>query len=77
MKSIRDDIENNEYKNFYLLYGSDDYMKNHYKKKLKNGLLNGGDEMNYSYYAGEKVDVSAIISMAKTPAILLITNSPF
>jgi len=66
MKTIREDIKNNNYKNIYLLYGSDDYMKNLYKKKLKDGLLNGADEMNYSYYAGDKVDVEQIVSIANT-----------
>ena len=66
MKVIKEDIKNNNFKNMYLLYGCDDYMKNLYKKKLKDGLLNGADEMNYSYYAGDKVDVQQIVSMANT-----------
>lgn len=66
MKTIRTDIKNNQYKRFYLLYGIDDYMKNLYKKKLKDGLLNGSDDMNYSYFAGDKVDVDSIISIADT-----------
>jgi DNA polymerase-3 subunit delta len=66
MKVIKEDIKNNNYKNLYLLYGSDDYMKNLYKKKLKDGLLGGADEMNYSYFTGEKIDVDNIISMGST-----------
>ena len=50
MKRIRDDIKNNTFSHFYLLYGEDDYMKNLYKNKLKTALLNGSDEMNFSLY---------------------------
>lgn len=66
MKTIKENIKNNDYKNCYLLYGTDDYMKNLYKNKLKSGLLQGADDMNYSYYCSDKVDVDGIISIADT-----------
>ena len=65
MKKIREDIKNNTFSNFYLLYGEDDYMKNLYKNKLKTALLNGSDEMNFSLYT-DNVDINAVTTMATT-----------
>ena len=65
MKTIREDIKNNTFSNFYLLYGEDDYMKNLYKNKLKTALLNGSDEMNFSLFT-DKVDINAVTNMATT-----------
>lgn len=80
MKTIRENIKNNTFSQLYLLYGEDDYMKNLYKNKLKNALLNGSDEMNYSYFC-DKVDVNAVKDIATTlpffhdKRIIFIQNS--
>ena len=64
-KTRRENIKNNTFSNFYLLYGEDDYMKNLYKNKLKTALLNGSDEMNFSLFT-DKVDINAVTNMATT-----------
>lgn len=80
MKTIRENIKNNTFCQYYLLYGEDDYMKNLYKNKLKDALLNGSDEMNFSLYT-DKVDVDAVANMAATlpffhdKRIIFIQNS--
>lgn len=80
MKTIREHIKNNSFSQFYLLYGEDDYMKNLYKNKLKDALLNGSDEMNFSLF-NDKLDIDAVSNIASTlpffhdKRIIFIQNS--
>ena len=39
MKSILEDIKTQNFKQAYLLYGEEAYLKHQYKNKLKNALL--------------------------------------
>ena len=38
MKSLQEDIKNQEFKKVYLLCGEEDYLKKQYKEKLKTAL---------------------------------------
>lgn len=48
MKSILEDIKTQNFKQAYLLYGEEAYLKHQYKNKLKNALLPEDDTMNFS-----------------------------
>lgn len=81
MKNIKKHIKEKSFRNFYLLYGEDDYMKRLYKNKLKEALLGDSDDINYSYFAGAKPDINKIISSAETlpffsdKKVIIIENS--
>ena len=47
MKSILEDIKTQNFKQAYLLYGEEAYLKHQYKNKLKNALLPEDDTMNF------------------------------
>ena len=66
MQVIKEHIKNNQYKQVYLLYGTEDYLKNLYKTKLKNAIIGNGQDMNYSYFEGKGIDVGKVIEMAET-----------
>lgn len=66
MKRINEDIKKGEFNQIYLLYGEEAYLRKQYKNKLREGLLNGGDSMNYSYFEGKNVSVGAVIDLAET-----------
>lgn len=66
MQVINSHIKNKEFKPVYLLYGSEDYLKKQYKHKLKSALLDGSDDMNYSYFEGKDIPVDQIIGFANT-----------
>lgn len=66
MKIIKEHIKNGVFKPFYLLYGSEDYLKRLYRDKLKAAILGDLNEMNYSYYEGKDIDVKAISEIAQT-----------
>ncbi len=83
MKRIDSDIASGQFKNIYLLYGQEDYLKIQYKNKLIKALVNDGDEMNFSKYEDKGVNVPQIIDQAETMPffadhrVILIENSGF
>lgn len=66
MKVIKEHIKSGSFKPFYLLYGSEEYLKKLYRDKLKVAILSDGDDMNYSYYAGKDVDAVKVSQAAQT-----------
>lgn len=66
MKSINEDIKAGQYKQMYLLYGEEDYLRKQYRDKLKNAILAKEDAMNRSCFEGKEVDVPKIIDLAET-----------
>ena len=83
MEQLIQDLKQNTYKNAYLLCGEEAYLRNQYKKKLKDALVSEGDTMNYSYYEGKEVHPPTIIDMAQTMPffadyrVVMIENSGF
>lgn len=81
MKSILADVSNKEFKQTYLLYGEEAYLRHQYRDKLKVALLDGTDEMNYHHYDGKEVMIGAIIDQAETMPffadrrVIIIENS--
>ena len=66
MRTILEDIKNNQYKNVYLLYGEEAYLKNQYRQKLLSALVPEGDTMNLHVYEDADVSVKEIIDLAET-----------
>lgn len=66
MNTIKEHIKLNTYKPVYLLYGTETYLKNLYKNKLKEGILLGSDEMNYSHFEGKGIELKEVIEIAET-----------
>lgn len=65
MKYINEDIANQDLKQVYLLYGSEDYLKKQYRDKLKTAMTEG-DTMNCHLYQGKGVPIPEIIDLAET-----------
>lgn len=66
MKSLQEDIKNQEFKKVYLLCGEEDYLKKQYKEKLKTALVPDGDTMNFSAFEGKKTEPRAVIDLGET-----------
>lgn len=66
MKVIKEHIKSGSFKPFYLLYGSEEYLKKLYRDKLKAAILTDGYDMNYSYYEGKDVDPVKVFQAAQT-----------
>ena len=54
MKSLQEDIKNQDFKRVYLLYGEENYLKQQYKGKLKKALIQEEDSMNFSMFEGKR-----------------------
>ncbi|MDO5155675.1 MAG: DNA polymerase III subunit delta [Eubacteriales bacterium] len=66
MKNINKDIETKQMKQFYLLFGSEDYLKGQYKKKIATALVPEEDNMNYNYYEGSGINVRDVLETGVT-----------
>jgi len=83
MKMLAEDIKNHQFKKVYLLTGEETYLRNQYKKKLRNALLSPDDTMNAASFEGKGIHPREIIDMAETMPffadrrVILVENSGF
>lgn len=66
MKNINRDIETKEIKQFYLLFGKEDYLKKQYKNKLVDALLDASDNMNLNYFDGNRMNLQEVLDIGET-----------
>ncbi len=83
MKMLLEDIKNKNFKSVYLLTGEEAYLRNQYKTRLRNALLDSEDTMNFSAFEGKNINPREVIDLAETMPffadrrVLLIENSGF
>lgn len=83
MKNILDDIKKQEFKQVYLLFGEERYLKTQYRDKIVKALNPDDDTMNFSRFEGKGIDVKEVISLGETipffaeRRIILVENSGF
>lgn len=65
METLNQDIKSGNFKRFYLLFGEEEFLKQSYKKRLRQAVA-GDDTMNYNYFEGKGLDVRELISLADT-----------
>ncbi|MDE5779583.1 MAG: DNA polymerase III subunit delta [Lachnospiraceae bacterium] len=66
MNTINKDIESGTIKQFYLLYGEEDYLKKQYRDKLVEALVDPKDTMNLNYFWGNRTDVREVCDIGET-----------
>ena len=66
MKNIQADIKSGNFKQAYLLYGDEAYLKQQYEHNLVKALNPDGDTMNFNHYEGKGVDVKQLIDLCET-----------
>lgn len=77
MKTIDEDIKTGNFKQIYLLYGTEGYLKKQYRDKLKNALTAAGDgggfsmgdagsDMNFTAFEGKDINPKEVIDLAET-----------
>ncbi len=83
MISLNEDLKTGQFKQMYLLYGEENYLKKQYKDRLTKAMIPEGDTMNYTYYEGKGINVKEVIDLAETMPffgerrLLVIENSGF
>lgn len=66
MKNLQEDIQNQDFKKVYLLYGEEKYLLQQYKSRLEKALVPEGDTMNFSAFQGKKTEPREVIDLAET-----------
>lgn len=67
MQTLNQDIKTGEFKQIYLLYGEEAFLKNSYKNRLKEAIIGVGDDtMNFARFEGKGLDVDELIRLADT-----------
>lgn len=69
MQTLNQDIKTGEFKQIYLLYGEEAFLKNSYKNRLKEAII-GDDTMNFARFEGKGLDVDELIRLADTMPFL-------
>lgn len=81
MQRINEDIKQGNFKQIYLLYGEERYLRKQYTDRLKKTLCGEDDSMNTHFYEGKDVPVGEIIDLAETlpflaaRRVIFISNS--
>ena len=82
MQIINEDIKSGQFKPVYLLFGEEAFLKQSYKKKLKEAIA-GDDTLNFIYFEGKGLDVKELISLSDTmpffseKRLILVEDSGF
>ena len=66
MQRINEDIKNGNFRQMYLLYGEEAYLRKQYRDRLKKAMISDDDTMNYSYLEGKDISIGAVIDLAET-----------
>lgn len=66
MKSLNEDLKTGQFRQIYLLFGQEGYLKKQYKQRFIKAMVPEGDTMNYSYYEGKKTEIKEVIDLAET-----------
>ena len=81
MKNLQEDIKTGKFKNAYLLFGEEAYLKIQYKEKLIHALNPDDDTMNFTKYEGKGIEVREMIDLCETMPffadhrVVLVENS--
>lgn len=63
---LMEDIKKKQFKRVYLLMGDELYLRNQYKKRLREALLDPEDTMNTASFEGKGIDPREVIDLAET-----------
>ena len=83
MQKIANDIKESRFKQVYLLYGEEDYLRKQYRDRLTRALADPEDTMNYHYFEGKDTAAEKLIDLAETMPFLaerrliVVENSGF
>ncbi len=82
-RQLNEDIKNGSFKQCYLIYGEEAYLRNQNRDKLVKALAGDVNSMNFNRYEGDGISPGEVIDMAETmpflsdKRVILIENSGF
>lgn len=66
MKSLNEDLKTGQFKQIYLLYGEEAYLKKQYRDRFVKAMVQEGDTMNYTCFEGKNTNPKSVIDLAET-----------
>lgn len=66
MKRIDEDIKKGQFRQCYLLFGEEAYLKKQYRDKLMRAVAAEGDTMNVTSFEGKDINEGELIDLAET-----------
>lgn len=66
LQSLKKDINSKDFKNYYLFYGEEEYLKKYYEQEMKNNVVENMPLMNIDIYEGKEVSLDEIESSINT-----------
>lgn len=66
MQRINEDIKQGTFKQVYLLYGEERYLRRQYTDRLKKAMCSEDGQMNTHFFEGKDISVGEIIDLAET-----------
>lgn len=66
MQQLNEDIRSKSFRQMYLLFGEEDYLRRQYRDKLRSALTGDGDTMNTHYFEGKDINPGQVIDLAET-----------
>lgn len=66
MKTLMEDIKNGTFQRVYLLTGEETWLRDQYRRRLKEALLDPEDTMNAALFEGKGTNPKEIIDLAET-----------
>lgn len=66
MQRINEDIRQQNFKQIYLLFGEERYLRRQYTDRLRKALCPEEDQMNTHFFQGKEISIGEIIDLAET-----------
>ena len=83
MQQLLEDIKSGQFKQAYLLYGEEAYLRLQYRDRVKKALSDPADSMNFHRFEGKNTDPAKLIDLAETMPffaprrVILVEDSGF
>ncbi len=80
-RQLNEDVKNGTFKQCYLIYGEEAYLRNQNRDKLVKAMAGDATSMNFTRYEGDNINPGEVIDMAETmpfladKRVILIENS--
>ena len=66
MQGLLQDIKTKDFKQCYLLWGEEAYLRKQYRDRIRQELIPDEDTMNYHYFEGKNLVIEELIELAET-----------
>jgi len=83
MKELKKHLKEKIFKDIYLFYGEEDFLKDYYYKAFKKEIITSNELLNFDAFEGNKIDIDKLMQAIETlpfmseKKLVLVKNSEF